>query len=114
MTPEQALRLRRQLQDDALAAEAAQLATGWRFLTIEGITIECDADLELYEQVLTAFREAADGVENRRVSASSRLTLGVRGAGAEQRIADLRTRLEPLNPPEPWSGRRWQVRDGAR
>jgi hypothetical protein len=114
MTPEDARRPLRRLQDELLVAEAAQLAAGWRFVTIEGIAIECEADLELYEQVLFAFDEAARGRENRYASMSDRLTLGIRGADADQRIAALRARLAGLNPTDPWSGRRWEIRDGAR
>ena len=114
MTPEEARRHAQGLQDELLAAEAEQLATGWRFVTIDGLTIDCEADLERYEQVLSAFDEAAAGCERRHASTSSRLTLGIRGAGAGQRIAALRARLDALNPPGVWSACRWEIRDGAR
>jgi hypothetical protein len=114
MTPEQAWQQVRQLQDDLLVAEAAQVAEGWRFLTVDGITAESEQDLHLYEQVLFAFDEAASGHESRYASTSSQLTLGIRGQDAGQRIAELRCRVAALNPPGFWSGQRWQIRDGAR
>jgi hypothetical protein len=101
---------------DELVAEAAYLAAGWRFLTIDGLTVDCEADLETYNEVLCAFDEAAAGREHRYAATSSRLTLGICGAGAEQRIAALRARLAALNPSDAWSpsARRWEIRDGGR
>jgi hypothetical protein len=113
MTPEDARQYAQQLQDQLLVAEAAQLAAGWRFVTIDGIAVGCEEDLELYEQVLFAFDEVARGRESRHASTSSRLTLGIRGEDADQRIAGLWGCIDALNPRDPWSGRRWEVRDDA-
>jgi hypothetical protein len=114
MIPEQARQHMRQLHDELLVAEAAQVAEGWRFLTIDGITVESEGDLDLYELVLFAFDEAVGSRQSRYASTSSQLTLGIRGEDADQRIDELRRRVAEINPPSPWSGRRWQIRDGAR
>ena len=114
MTSEDDRQYAQQRQDQLLVAEAAQLAAGWRFVTVDGIAVECEEDLELYEQVLFAFDEVARGRESRHASTSSRLALGIRSQDADQRIAGLRGRIDALNPRDPWSGRRWEIRDGAR
>ena len=116
MTFDQARQHARRLDDELVVAEAAYLAAGWRFLTSEGLTVDCEADLETCNEVLCAFDEAAAGREHRSATTSSRLTPGIRGADAEQRIAALRARLAALNPPDAWSPpvRRWEIRDGAR
>jgi hypothetical protein len=46
------------------------------------------------------------------LSTSSRVTSGLRGPEAQQRVATLRARLEELNPPSRQD--RWEVRDGHR
>jgi hypothetical protein len=114
MTPDQARQHARQLQEQLLNTEAAHLAAGWRFVTVDGLAIESETDLDRYEQALSAFDEAAAGHQSRHMSSSSRVTFGIRGDDAEQQIAVLRARLEKLNPPGPWGPRRWEIRVGAR
>lgn len=110
----QAVQLVSRLHDDALVAEAALVAAGWRFLTVDGLTVDSQADLDRYEQVLAAFDDAAAGRERRHQSTSSCLTVGIRGPDAEQRIAWLRERIAELNPASFWGGRQWDLRDAAR
>jgi hypothetical protein len=42
-------------------AEAEQAALGWMYLTVEGIDIESEPDLERYLRALDAFGEVAGG-----------------------------------------------------
>lgn len=109
MTPGQARQHARRLNEQLLMAEAA----GWRFVTIDGITTESEAGLQLYEQVLYAFEDAA-GRERRYASTCSRLTFGIRSDDAGQCIALLRARLAELNPPGARGGHRWDIRGGTR
>jgi len=114
MTPEEARRHAQRLQDELLAAEAEQLAAGWRFVTIDGLTIDCEADLERYEQVLSAFDETAAGCERRR--AKHLIPADPRYPRRRRRAAHrgARARLDAPNPPGVWSACRWEIRDGAR
>jgi hypothetical protein len=113
MTPEEARQRAQRTADELLIAEAEMAAAGWRFITVDGLTVESEADLDLYEQVLSAFDEAASGRQGRHASTSSRLTLGIRGEDAEDRIM-AQARLAELNPPGAWGASRWEVRDGLR
>ena len=65
-------------------AEAEQAALGWMYLTIEGIDIGSEDDLERYLRALDAFDKAAAGRESRYYSSSSCLTFGIRGKAARQ------------------------------
>ena len=121
MTPDQA-RQRARLEQDLLVAEAEQAALGWMYLTVEGIVIESEPDLERYLRALDAFDKAAAGRESRYYSSSSCLTFGIRGEAAGKttraddalrRIAVLHARLDALNP-QGLFGARWDIRDGAR
>jgi hypothetical protein len=121
MIPDQA-RQRARLEQDLLVAEAEQAALGWMYLTVEGIVIDSEPDLERYLQALDAFGEVAAGQECRYCSTSSRLTFGIRGEAAGQttrgedagaRIAVLHARLDALNS-RGLFGARWDIRDGAR
>ena len=107
MTPDQARQRARRLEQDLLVAEAEQAALGWMYLTVEGIDIGSEDDLERYLRALDAFDKAAAGRENRYYSSSSCLTFGIRGEAAGQstrgedaseRIAVLHARLDALNP----------------
>ena len=107
MTPDQARRRARRLEQDLLVAEAEQAALGWMYLTVEG---------------LDAFGEVAAGRQCRYCRTSSCLTFGIRGEAAGQttrvedaseRIAVLHARLDALNP-QGLFGARWDIRDGAR
>jgi hypothetical protein len=102
------------LDDELLVAEAELAAAGWRFVTIDGLTVESETDLDLYEEALFAFDAAAGSRQSCHASSSSRLTFGIRGADAQERVKALRARLEELNPPGICGGRRWQIRDGGR
>ena len=122
MTPDQARQRARRLEQDLLVAEAEQAALGWMYLTVEGIDIESEPDLERYLRALDAFGEVAAGRQCRYCSTSSRLTFGIRGEAAGQstrgedasaRIAVLHARLDALNP-QGLFGARWDIRDGAR
>ena len=122
MTPDQARRLARRLEQDLLVAEAEQAALGWMYLTAEGIDIESEPDLKRYLRALDAFGEVAAGRQCRYRSTSSCLTFGIRGKAAGQtaradnalrRIAVLHARLDALNP-QGLFGARWDIRDGAR
>ena len=55
----------RGLDRDLLVAEAEQAAPGWMYLTVEGIDIESEPDLERYLRALDAFSEVAAGRECR-------------------------------------------------
>ena len=101
------------VHEPAVAAAAAELA-GWRFLVVDGIDADCEADLALLEQVLCAFDEAAGRRQSCHASAGSVLIFGICGPDASQQVAVLRKRLEDLNPPGFWSARRWAIRDGWR
>jgi hypothetical protein len=115
MNPDQAREKYRQLEARILASEAEMIAAGWRFLTVDGITVESEEDLRLLEQVLDAYDTAGAGIpERRHMSTHSRMTFGLRGPGAEAGIAALRARLDKLNPPSYWEGHRWEIRDGYR
>ena len=61
MTPDQARQRARRLEQDLLVAEAEQAALGWMYLTVEGIDIESEPDLERYLRALDAFGEVAAG-----------------------------------------------------
>jgi hypothetical protein len=122
MTPDQARRRARRMEQDLLVAEAEQAAFGWMYLTVEGIDIESEPDLERYLRALDAFGEVAAGRQCRYRSTSSCLTFGIRGEAAGQttrgedaseRIAVLHARLDALNPSGLF-GARWDIRDGAR
>jgi len=115
MTPD-AGRLARLLDTSAglLVAEAETAAAGWRFVTVGGLETDSEADLGRYEQVLDAFDAAAGGRHCCLFSISSRLTFGICGADAEQRITWLRARLEELNPAGLSGDPRWEIRDSAR
>ena len=122
MTPDQARRRARRLEQDLLVAEAEQAALGWMYLTVEGIDIESEPDLEHYLRALDAFGEVAAGRQCRYCSTSSRLTFGIQGEAAGQttrgedasdRIAVLHARLDALNP-QGLFGAQWDIRDGAR
>jgi hypothetical protein len=122
MTPDQARQRARQLEQDLLVAEAEQAALGWMYLTVEGIVIESEPDLERYLCALDAFGEVAAGRQCRYCSTSCCLTFGIRGEAAGQatrgedasaRIAVLHARLDALNP-QGLFGPRWDIRDGAR
>ncbi len=52
MTPDQARKRTRRLDRDLLVAEAEQAAVGWMYLTVEGIDIESEPDLERYLRAL--------------------------------------------------------------
>ena len=65
MTPDQARRLARLLEQDLLVAEAEQAALGWMYLTVEGIDIDSEPDLERYLRAVDAFGEVAAGREGR-------------------------------------------------
>jgi len=82
MTPDQARKRARRLDQDLLVAEAEQAARGWMYLTVEGIDIESEPDLERYMRALDAFGEVAIGREGRYRSTASRLTFGIRGEPA--------------------------------
>ena len=84
MTPDQARQRARRLEQDLLVAEAEQAALGWMYLTVEGIDIESEPDLERYLRALDAFDKAAAGRESRYYSSSSCLTFGIRGKAAGQ------------------------------
>ena len=92
-------------------AEAEQAALGWMYLTVEGIVIESEPDLERYPCALDAFGEVAAGRECRYRATSCCLTFGIRGEAAGQtargeedasaRIAVLHARpgrAEPIGP----------------
>ena len=59
MTPDQARQRARRLEQDLLVAEAEQAALGWMYLTVEGIDIDSEPDLERYLRALDAFGEVA-------------------------------------------------------
>ena len=122
MTPDQARRRARRLEQDLLVAEAEQAALGWMYLTAEGIDIESEPGLERYLRALDAFGEVAAGRQCRYRSTSSCLTFGIRGEAAggttrgedaSERIAVLHARLDALNP-QGLFGPQWDIRDGAR
>ena len=122
MTSDQARQRARRLEQDLLVAEAEQAALGWAYLTVEGIDVDSEPDLERYLRALDAFGEVAAGRQCRYRSTSSCLTFGVRGEAAGQstrgedasaRIAVLHARLDALNPSGLF-GPRWDIRDGAR
>ena len=69
MTPDQA----RRLEQDLLVPEAEQAALRWMYLTVEGIDIGSEDDLERYLRTLDAFDKAAAGRESRYYSSSSAL-----------------------------------------
>jgi predicted hotdog family 3-hydroxylacyl-ACP dehydratase len=115
MTPEEARDAARRLQDDHLVAEAASVAEGWRFLTVDGLAAEDQAGMDLYDQAVAVFREVVGtGRQGRHFGTSSGMTFGIRSGDAEQCIHDLRQRLEALNPPWATGGQRWTLRDGMR
>ena len=106
MTPDQARKLARQLDQDLLVAEAEQATLGWAYLTVDGIVIESEPGLERYQQALDAFEEVAAGRQRGYRSTSSCLTFGIRGGAAGEstrgedasaRIAVLHARLDALN-----------------
>ena len=122
MTPDQARQRARRLEQDLLVAEAEQAALGWMYLTVDGIVIESEPDLERYLCALDAFGEVAAGRQCRYRATSSRLTFGIRGEAAgestrgedaSERIAVLHARLDALNPSGLF-GAQWDIRDGAR
>ena len=122
MTSDQARQRARRLEQDLLVAEAEQAALGWMYLTVEGIVVESEPDLERYLRALDAFGAVAAGRECRYCSTSSCLTFGIRGEAAGEstrgedasaRIAVLHARLDALNPLGLF-GARWDIRDGAR
>jgi hypothetical protein len=115
MTPEEARRVARRLQDAALVAEAESVAEGWHFLTVEGIATEDQPSTDLYDQAITVFREVVGtGRQGRHFGTSSGVTFGIRSADAEERIQLLRERLDMLNPTGFAGGRRWTLREGMR
>ncbi len=59
MTPDQARQRARRLEQDLLVAEAEQAALGWMYLTVDGIDIDSEPDLERYLRALDAFGEVA-------------------------------------------------------
>ena len=63
MTPDQARQRARRLEQDLLVAEAEQAALGWMYLTVEGIDIKSEPDLERYLRAVDAFGEVAAGRE---------------------------------------------------
>ena len=122
MSPDQARQRARLLEQDLLVAEAEQAAFGWAYLTVDGIDIESEPDLERYLRALEVFGEVAAGRQCRCCSTSCCLTFGIRGEAAGQRtrgedasarIAVLHARLDALNP-QGLFGPRWDIRDGAR
>ena len=122
MTPDQARQRAHRMEQDLLVAEAEQAALGWMYLTVEGIDIDSEPDLERYLWALDAFGEVAAGRQCRYCGTSCCLTFGIRGEAAGQstrgedasaRIAVLHARLDTLNP-QGLFGPRWDIRDGAR
>ena len=110
------------MEQDLLVAEAEQAALGWMYLTVEGIDVDSEPDLERYLCALEAFGEVAAGRGSRYCSTSCCLTFGIRGEAAgestrgedaSERIAVLHARLDTLNP-QGLFGARWDIRDGAR
>lgn len=114
MTPEEAREESRRACDRLLVMEAQLIAGGYRHLTIDGITLEDQDDMDLHDRVLTVFQEIVGDRSGHRFGTSSTLTLGIQGDDADERIADLRQAVEELNPPGCWGGQRWEIRDGAR
>ncbi|MFD7552339.1 hypothetical protein [Streptomyces sp. NPDC059816] len=115
MTPEEARRAARRLQDGALIAEAESVAEGWHFLTVDGVTVEDQPSADLYEQVITVFRQVVGtGRQGRHFRTSSGLTFGIHSADAEERVQMLRERLDMLNPTGSAGERRWTLREGMR
>lgn len=102
------------LAEQLLVAEAGDVARGWRFLTVDNLAPHGNADALLYERVLDTFDEAAGERECRHRGRRNGITFGIRGEGAERRIAWLRTRLENLKPPHLPDYGSWDIRDGAR
>ena len=49
------------MEQDLLVAEAEQAALGWMYLTVEGIDVDSEPDLERYLCALEAFGEVAAG-----------------------------------------------------
>lgn len=95
------------------AMEAEARAQGWRFLTVVGVVTDDPHDADLYQQVIRAHTEAAGDRPMRYYGNSSSLTMGIRGDDAQQRIEELRTRLEQMNPPSwPPGTHRWSIEGG--
>ncbi len=95
-------------------AEAGDVARGWRFLTVGYLAPHGKADALLYERVLDTFDEAAGDRECGHRGRRNGITFGIRGEGAERRIAWLQARLEMLKPPRLPDSGSWDIRDGAR
>ena len=121
MTPDQARKRARRLEQDLLVAEAEQAALGWMYLTVEGIDIDSEPDLERYLRALDAFGEVAAGrdADTAVLRPASRSAIrgeaagqSTRGEDASARIAVLHARLDALNP-QGLYGARWDIRDGA-
>ncbi|WP_157597151.1 hypothetical protein [Streptacidiphilus rugosus] len=102
------------MAEQLIAAEAGDIARGWRFLTVDNLAPCGNEDALLYERVLDTFDEAAGDRECRNRGRRNSITFGIRGAGAERRIAWLRAHLEKLKPPQLPGCDSWDIRDGAR
>ncbi|MEY9874472.1 hypothetical protein ABH931_003972 [Streptacidiphilus sp. MAP12-33] len=100
--------------EELIVAEAGDVARGWHFLTVDNLAPQGNADALLYEKVLDSFDEAAGDRECRHRGRRNGITFGIRGAGAERRIAWLHARLEKLKPPRLPGDGSWDIREGAR
>lgn len=121
MTPENVSDLADAVAVQVLLAEAGQAALGWAYLTVSGIAVDTQADLERYHRALDVFEEVAAGRERRHYEGADYVTFAVRGQSclgrlraedADWVIAELYDQMNRLKPPARRPGS-WQIQASA-